>query len=335
MLSRAPRARRRIPARPSTRPTAGPWPVLSRAPDILAFASSSSIPCLALPREDPRGPERTRPACAHQHPPLPPPCSRSPFIPPPPALASPSGPAHLRRPARAPGPPEAGPARSRARLLRARRYRNAAKRPTPPPLPEHQGRAALARPSEHPFPYTAPPAARPLPATPAGPARALARDNPSSPHPHSLRPVLPTSQQADKPTSRQADKPTSWRAHQPPAAPLPPRPAPSARHLTPPEHQHLARPVSRTPAYLARPTGLPRVNQETHPLARPPPSPPPLSRAPSPGASPARLIHQPPYRYTSSPFLTPPHRAPAPGESSTCPPGCRHPPSHVRRFTPG
>lgn len=34
----------------------------------------------------------------HQHPPLPPPCSRSPFIPPPPgppALASPSGPTHL------------------------------------------------------------------------------------------------------------------------------------------------------------------------------------------------------------------------------------------------
>ena len=262
---------------------------MSRAPDILAFASSSSIPCLALPREDPRGPERTRPACAHQHPPLPPPCSRSPFIPPPPALASPSGPAHLRRPARAPGPPEAGPG-SCALAATVTRLNV----PPPPPLPEHQGRAALARPSEHPFPYTAPPAARPLPATPAGPARALARDNPSSPHPHSLRPVLPTSQQANKPTSRQADKPTSWRAHQPPAAPLPPRPAPSARHLTPPEHQHLARPVSRTPAYLARPTGLPRVNQETHPLARPPPSPPPLSRAPSPGASPARLIHQPP-----------------------------------------
>ena len=67
-----------------------------------------------------------------------------------------------------------------------------------------------------------------------------------------------------------------------------------ARAPGPPEPQHLARPVSRTPAYLARPTGLPRVNQETHPLARPPPSPPPLSRAPSPGASPARLIHQPP-----------------------------------------
>ena len=223
MLSRAPRARRRIPARPSTRPTAGPWPVLSRAPDILAFASSSSIPCLALPREDPRGPERTRPACAHQHPPLPPPCSRSPFIPPPPALASPSGPAHLRRPARAPGPPEAGPARSRARLLRARRYRNAAKRPTPPPLPEHQGRAALARPSEHPFPYTAPPAARPLPATPAGPARALARDNPSSPHPHSLRPVLPTSQQIDKPENRQVGELAS-------APPLPPAPERSPPH---------------------------------------------------------------------------------------------------------
>ena len=272
---------------------------MSRAPDILAFASSSSIPCLALPREDPRGPERTRPACAHQHPPLPPPCSRSPFIPPPPALASPSGPAHLRRPARAPGPPEAGPARSRARLLRARRYRNAAKRPTPHPCPSTRGEQHLpARPS---IPSRTPrllPLARyplHLPAPPAR-SREITRAAPT-PTPSGLSyqlPNKPTSRQADKPTSRQADKPTSWRAHQPPAAPLPPRPAPSARHLTPPEHQHLARPVSRTPAYLARPTGLPRVNQETHPLARPPPSPPPLSRAPSPGASPARLIHQPP-----------------------------------------
>ena len=171
--------------------------------------------CPERTREDPRGPERTRPACAHQHPPLPPPCSRSPFIPPPPALASPSGPAHLRRPARAPGPPEprarqkpgppeAGPG-SCALAATVTRLNV----PPPPPLPEHQGRAVLARPSEHPFPYTAPPAARPLPATPAGPARALARDNPSSPHPHSLRPVLPTSQQADKPTSRQVGERTN------------------------------------------------------------------------------------------------------------------------------
>ena len=220
MLSRAPRARRRIPARPSTRPTAGPWPVLSRAPDILAFASSSSIPCLALPREDPRGPGPPAHTSTHH------------FLHPAAVHLSsrphPRSPPHLGRHICA-GPPEAGPARSRARLLRARRYRNAAKRPTPPhPCPSTRGEQHLpARPS---IPSRTPrllPLARyplHLPAPPAR-SREITRAAPT-PTPSGLSYQLP-----NKPTSRQADKlasapTTSCSSSSPPCAQRsPPYPA--------------------------------------------------------------------------------------------------------------
>ena len=106
----------------------------------------------------------------------------------------------------APARPSPGPARSRARLLRARRYRNAAKRPTPHPCPSTRGEQHLpARPS---IPSRTPrllPLARyplHLPAPPAR-SREITRAAPT-PTPSGLSYQLP-----NKPTSRQADKPTS------------------------------------------------------------------------------------------------------------------------------
>ena len=274
---------------PPTTPDVGPCclghPTSLRSPPHPRYPASR---CPERTREDPRGPgppahtsthHFLHPAAVHlssrPHPRSPPHLGRH-------ICAGPPEPRARQKP----GPPEAGPG-SCALAATVTRLNV----PPPHPCPSTRGEQHLpARPS---IPSRTPrllPLARyplHLPAPPAR-SREITRAAPT-PTPSGLSYQLP-----NKPTSRQADKPTSWRAHQPPAAPLPPRPAPSARHLTPPEHQHLARPVSRTPAYLARPTGLPRVNQETHPLARPPPSPPPLSRAPSPGASPARLIHQPP-----------------------------------------